>query len=342
MMARSAAVFAAVVALAAAAAADQKESKWGTETVFLLKGGYGISANLLSGTPRTTRERKAPKAVPAPTAEEAAGEEMLKATRTASQLTQQLQAAVHQAVVQEDEKRQEEKENHDLKAQVARDQGLLKQANVDKASLRKQVIRLTADVQATKIRAERAEGQAKQATVAEAKLQAQVKHLQQDVQAYAAKDKMVENEMIISNKAWSEAAEEAAGHAVPAKAASAQGNVDNTHLTSARVGSTHLTSIPLKKTPVVAAKALRPAAPAVLAKKAPGIVNKAAAYQAAEAEVEDEDVDENAPEPEPASQDDATDSADSGDDVDSGAASEDDGAGDADADQSDADADQDN
>lgn len=160
-----------VCAFAALAGAAVASDKWGTETIFLLKGGYGISTNLLSGTPKTKRSHGDHVAAAAPADDAAVGEDMLAVTRTAATLTQQLQAAVHQSVVADDGRRAELKENAELKAELAVERQKVQaasQAEQENARLRTQVVRLSSDLQGVK---------------------ATNQKLEAELEAYVAKDK---------------------------------------------------------------------------------------------------------------------------------------------------------
>lgn len=163
----------------------------GTETVFLMKGGYGVTANLLANPARTSRvhvQAASPSTgVLQDSMLEAVGQEMLQATKTASALTQQLQAAVHQEVASEDSLRSFKQENAALKAQAAADVRKIQegvQAEKEHANLQAQVARLSAEAKAAKDRAQKAE---------------------QELQAYKAKDKNLEQDLIVSNRAWHDA-----------------------------------------------------------------------------------------------------------------------------------------
>lgn len=255
-------------------AAGKTRGGWGTETVFLMKGGYGVSTSLVSGTPKTTRTHAVAKPAAPPQRADAVGEDILRAAQTASTLTQQLQAAVHQAVVSDDAQRAEKKLDAQLKSQVAADQQKMRvgeQAAKDNVHLRQQIARLTADLSAAKTRAAKAEG---------------------ELHAYAAKDKDLESELIVSNKAWREAAIEETEQAVKAasaqKAAKKAPRKQQTPATPPQQQRAPKSDVPLPaKRLRAAARKAAPAPPRPVAARRPA--PSAVAEQAAEDEVEDED-----------------------------------------------------
>lgn len=122
-----------------------------TQTIMLVKGGYGVDASLLSSFARTSHRRAL--AAPGGVAEPSA---LLSATNTASALTKELESAVLSAKGTAEVQHAEEMKMLKLSTEVADDEGKLKQFHdvmQGNLALGAKVKQLTAD-----LAAERAKG----------------------------------------------------------------------------------------------------------------------------------------------------------------------------------------
>lgn len=161
----------------------------GTETILLIKGGYGPGVDLLGTTSRTLR-KTAKKATESRTpAEKKESEMLMNASKTASFLAQELEVATRttNSIMQQDEKVRLERA--DLQDKVAKDKVKLQQAaesSKAQAQLMAQVQQLQQQLLA-----------AKQATAQEHKR----------AEAFKSKAQSLENDIHLLSKSWKSAAE---------------------------------------------------------------------------------------------------------------------------------------
>lgn len=172
------------VALLAGVASAHTAKGPGTETILLIKGGYGPGVDLL-GTTSRTHHKSAHQAAEAKTpAEKKEAQLLANATKTASFLAQELQAATRttSSVMQEDEQMRVEKA--DLQSKVASDQRQLQKAE-ESSKAQKQLL---AQVQ-----------RLQQELVAAQKVTAQ-EHMR--AEAYKSKAQSLEKDIHLLSKSW--------------------------------------------------------------------------------------------------------------------------------------------
>jgi len=157
----------------------------GTQTILLVKGGYGVGANLLS---RSSRTALVSSIAPVFAAHNTEVSSLLAATKTTSKLTQELQEAVRFAAYDEDERRAYHSQVTQLSKQVAvekrslQDMAKVKSKN---AALDKEVAQLTHELNEEKALEE---------------------HEVKKDKALSSKVAELGRDLIVTNKAWKEAA----------------------------------------------------------------------------------------------------------------------------------------
>jgi len=238
----------------------------GTQTILLVKGGYGVGANLLASSTRTTHLSQLLGSQAPPAGETTEAMAILKATKTASELTQDLQSAVHSAMQTEEKAKEEHLKVTQLSGKLTDNEqkmksmeGVMKQNE----ALQKQVSALTKELEKAKVQA-----------VKEEKVN----------KALMAKSKDLEQDIKVSNKAWDIAAEDSEVPAVKksTKKPSAQAAKKSTKRAAKPIAA---------KKAVVAKVATKVAAPVkkIAAHKAVAAVAKEDKEDAADADVDAED-----------------------------------------------------